>query len=177
MILSIIAGIGKNNELGLENKLLWNLPRDMKHFRKTTSGHPVIIGQKTFESIGRPLPNRRNIILTRNTEYKKEGIEVAHSIEETLELARTSPQPAPLKGEGENSEKEVFVIGGAQIYKQMIDRADRLYITHVDKEFTADTFFPTIDMSVWKEISKEHFDVDDTNNLPMDFVVYEKLAK
>ena len=174
MILSIIAGIGKNNELGLENKLLWDLPRDMKHFREATSGHPVIMGQNTFESIGKPLPNRRNIILTKDTSYNPEGIEVAYSIEEAIKLARTSPQPSPYKGEGENAEEEVFVIGGAQIYKQMIDKADKLYITHVGKEFTADTFFPTIDLNYWKEISREHFDADKQNNLPMDFVVYEK---
>lgn len=168
MILSLIAGIGKNNELGLENKLLWDLPRDMKHFRETTKGHAVIMGQKTFESIGHPLPNRRNIILTRDMSYTKDGVEVAHSIDEALRLFEIT-QNKP--------EEEVFVIGGAEIYKQMIEKADRLYITHVDKEFTADTFFPTIDTNVWNEIKREHYDIDEENNLPMDFVIYEKFTQ
>lgn len=161
MILSLISAIGINNEIGLGNALLWDLPRDMQHFRETTSGHTVIMGQKTFESIGKALPNRRNIIMTKDTSFNPENVELAYSTEEALQLVS-------------NTDDEVFVIGGAQIYKQMIDKADKLYITHVNKTFEADTFFPTIDMNTWKEVSREHFDIDEENDLPMDFVVYER---
>ncbi len=164
MILSIIDAMGKNNELGKDNQLLWDLPRDMKHFRETTSGHPVIMGRKTFESIGRPLPKRRNVVITRDTEYQKEGIEVVHSLIEAIEL---------FKG----SDEESFVIGGAEIYKQALPFADRLYITHVDGAFDADAFFPEVNYIEWKEVSREHFDRDTDNNYPCDFVVYERLAK
>ncbi|MCC6323850.1 dihydrofolate reductase [Candidatus Nomurabacteria bacterium] len=167
MILSLIAGIGKNNELGLGNKLLWDLSRDMKHFRETTSGHPVIMGRKTFESIGKPLPNRRNVVITRDVSYVKEGVEVVHSLPEAIDLFKYDVNPLP------NGE-EVFVIGGAEIYKQAMDHADRLYITHVDGIFDADAFFPTISPNFWKEVSREHYEKDEENNLPMDFVVYEK---
>src|SRR5665811_1114134 len=140
-MISIIAAIGKNNELGKKNTLLWDLPADMKHFRETTKGHTVIMGQKTFESIGRPLPNRRNIVLTKDDNFKTSGIEISKSLESTL---------ASFK----DSKEEIFIIGGGQIYKQSIDKADRLYITHVgmeDKE--ADTYFPEIIPILWNEIS------------------------
>ncbi len=167
MILSIISAIGKNNELGLNNQLLWDLPRDMLHFRETTSGHPVIMGRKTFESIGRPLPNRRNVVITRDVSYSKEGVEVVHSLPEAIDLFKYDVNPLP------NGE-EVFVIGGAEIYKQSMDHADRLYITHVDGEFEADAFFPTISPNFWNEKSREHFGTDEENNRPMDFVIYER---
>jgi dihydrofolate reductase len=165
MILSLIAGIGKNNELGKGNTLLWDLPVDMKHFRETTSGHPVIMGRKTFESIGRPLPNRRNIVITRDVSYMADGVEVVHSLEEAIDLFKY------------DTRDEVFVIGGAEIYKQAIDRADRLYITHVDSNFDADAFFPPIDPAFWKEASREHHDLDEKNTFPLDFVVYEKNSR
>lgn len=173
MTLSLIAGIGKNNELGYKNMLLWDLPRDMKYFRTTTSGHPVIMGRKTFESIGRPLPNRRNIVITRDTEYKKNGIEIVHSLEEALNLF----SPSLDKGRGSGGGVEVFVMGGAEIYKQAIEYADRLYITHVDGSFEADTFFPEIAKNIWTEKNREHYASDEENKYAMDFVIYEKLQK
>ena len=140
MTLSLIAAIGKNNELGKNNSLLWNLPKDMEHFRETTRGHAVIMGRKTFESIGKPLPNRRNIIITRDTAYSHEDIEVVHSVSEALSLFG-------------KSDEEVFVIGGAEIYIQAITKANKLYITSVDASFhDADTFFPFIDENVWKKV-------------------------
>lgn len=170
MILSIISAIGKNNELGLNNQLLWDLPRDMKHFRETTSGHPIIMGRKTFESIGRPLPNRRNVVITRDMSYAQKGVEVVHSIEEALRLFTFA--------QGKPEDVEVFVIGGAEIYKQAMDHADRLYITHVDSEFEADAFFPIISPNFWNEVSRAHHESDEENNVAMDFVVYERgLAK
>ncbi len=161
-MISLIAAVGKNNELGKNSTLLWNLPADMRHFRETTSGHTVIMGRKTFESIGKPLPNRRNIIITRDEKYKKEGIEVVHSLPEAMKKAY--------------NEKEVFVIGGAEIYKQAISLADKLYITHIkaeDKE--ADAFFPKIIPVVWNEVLHEEHEKDEKNPLDYTFSIYERL--
>ncbi len=161
-MISIIAAIGKNNELGKENKLLWSLPADMKHFREITSGHTVIMGRKTFESIGKPLPNRKNIVITRDENYKKEGIEVVHSLEDAISIARQGLA-------------EIFVIGGAEIYKQALPVADKLYITHVDAENkNADTFFPEIIPILWNEISHEEHKKDDKNPHDYTFSVYKK---
>ena len=165
MILSIISAIGKNNEIGRKNALLWDLPRDMKHFRETTRDHTVIMGQKTFESIGRPLPNRRNIVITLNKDFRAEGIEIVYSPEELNELLKKS----------ENQNEEAFIIGGGQIYKLFIDKADKLYITHVDVEFPdADTFFPIIDMTKWKKTKSEKYLTDPFNKYNLEFAVYEK---
>ena len=161
-MISLIAAIGKNNELGKKNTLLWDLPADMRHFRETTRGHTVIMGQKTFESIGRPLPNRRNIVVTRDDNFKIEGIEISMSLEDTLASFA-------------NSTEEVFVIGGGQIYKQSIEKADRLYITHVDMEDKeADTFFPEIIPIVWNEVKHEEHKKDSDNPFNYTFSIYEK---
>ena len=161
-MISLIAAIGKNNELGKKNTLLWDLPADMRHFRETTRGHTVIMGQKTFESIGRPLPNRRNIVVTRDDNFKIEGIEISMSLEDTLVSFA-------------NSTEEVFVIGGGQIYKQSIEKADRLYITHVDMEDKeADTFFPEIIPIVWNEVRHEEHKKDSDNPFNYTFSIYEK---
>ena len=174
MILSIIAAIGKNNELGKKNELLWNLPIDMKHFRETTRGHTVVMGQKTFESlaqdengkqIGRLLPNRRNIILTQDKNFKKEGAEIVYSVEEVLELL--------LKTTKEN--EEVFVIGGGMIYKLFIDIADKLYITHVIESFPdAEIFFPIMDETKWEKTKSTLFQKDDKNKHDLEFCEYIK---
>jgi dihydrofolate reductase len=129
-IVSIIAGIGKNRELGAENKLLWNIPEDLKYFREKTSGHPVIVGRKTFESIGRLLPNRPNIIVTRDENYSVPGAIICHSLPEAITEAKKLDL------------NEIFIIGGANIYAQAINLADKLYLTVVNAEFPADTFFP-----------------------------------
>ncbi len=161
MILSLIAAIGINNELGKDNKLLWDLPADMRHFRETTSGHPVIMGRKTFESIGRPLPNRRNIVLSRSTEnYQAPGCENVSSVEEALNLFK-------------DSDEEIFVIGGAQIYKLFLPYANRLYITRVNSSFDADAFFPEIDQE-WKEAFRDDYAPDEAHAYPYSFVIYEK---
>ena len=161
-MISLIAAIGKNNELGKNNTLVWSMPTDLKYFRKTTSGHPVIMGRKTFESIGRPMPNRRNIVITRDQNYKKDGIEVVHSLEEALNLV-------PHKKE------EIFIIGGAEIYKQAMPIADKLYITHIEAEDKdADAFFPEIIPIVWNEISREERKKDGKNSFNYTFSVYKK---
>lgn len=129
--LSIIAAIGKNGELGKGNKLLWHIPEDMKWFRETTRGHPVIMGRKTYESIGRPLPKRDNIVITRDRVWNDTGVFVKYSLDEAVAFAR------------ERDREEVFVIGGGEIYKQAIEYVERLYLTIVHADFPdADTFFP-----------------------------------
>jgi len=160
-MISLIAAIGKNNELGKSNTLVWDMSADMKYFRDKTKGHTVIMGRKTFESIGRPMPNRQNIIITRDKNYKAEGVEVVNSLEEAL--GRTQ------------GKQEIFIIGGAEIYKQSMSIADRLYITHIDAEDKkADTFFPKIIPVVWNEISHEEHKKDDKNPFDYTFSVYER---
>ena len=162
-MISLIAAIGRNNELGKGNTLLWKLPADMQHFVKITSLHTVIMGRKTFESIGKPLPNRKNIVITRDANYKKEGVEIAHSLSEALDIVG-------------NNDEEIFMIGGGELYKQTMPIADRLYITHIDAEDnSADSFFPEIIPVVWNEISHEEHKKDAKNLFSYTFSIYEKL--
>ena len=128
--ISVIAAIGSNRELGKNNKLLWNIPEEMEHFKTITMSHPVIMGRKTYESIGRPLPGRLNIVVTKDSKFKPEGVTVAHSIEEAISI-----------GESKDT-KEIFFIGGGDIYHQAIKLADKLYLTVVEGKFDADTYFP-----------------------------------
>lgn len=160
-MISLIAAIGKNNELGKGNALLFSMPADMKYFRDKTKGHPVIMGRKTFESIGKALPGRKNIIITRDEKYRKNGTTVVHSLIEALKEA--------------GNKDEVFVIGGAEIYKQAIDYADRLYITHVDAtDKKADAFFPEIIPILWNEIERKENKKDKDNPYNYTFSIYEK---
>jgi dihydrofolate reductase len=128
--ISVICAIAQNRAIGKNNQLLWHIPEDFKHFKETTSGHPIIMGQRTYESIGRPLPNRTNIIITDDQSYQVEGCVIAHSIEEAIEKASAVDQD------------EIFFIGGGMIYRQAVPIADKLYLTIVEGEFEADTFFP-----------------------------------
>lgn len=161
-MLSLIAAVGKNNELGKKNSLLWNLPADMKHFRDTTRGHTVIMGQKTFDSIGNPLPNRRNIVVTRNDSFKRDGVEVSNSLDNIIESFK-------------NSKEEIFVIGGGEIYRQTIEKADKLYLTHVDGIFPdTDTFFPSINETVWQKTKSVLFKKDEANKYDLEFAEYER---
>ncbi|MFA6177684.1 MAG: dihydrofolate reductase [Candidatus Paceibacterota bacterium] len=161
-MISLIAAIGKNNELGKDNTLLWHLPADIKFFKETTTLHPVIMGRKTFESIGRPLPNRRNIVITRDLNYKKDGVELVYSLGEALDLF---PDP----------NEEIFIIGGAELYRQTMSIADKLYITHIDAEDKdADAFFPEIIPIVWNEVSHIEHEADEKNIFKYTFSIYEK---
>ena len=161
MILSIIVAIGKNNEIGKNNSLLWQNPADMKRFREITEGHTVIMGRKTFESIGKILPNRKNIIISRNEDCKIQNAEVINSLKEVLEKVK--------------NENEVFIIGGAQIYIEALPYADRLYVTHIEAEDKgADTFFPEIIPIMWNEISHEEHTPDEKNEFAYTFSVYDK---
>ncbi len=138
--ITIIAAIGKRNEIGLDNKLLWKLSSDLKHFKALTTGHTIIMGRKTYQSIGRPLPNRTNIIITRNENYQAAGCKVVNSLQQAIALCEDT---------------ECFIIGGASIYKQAISLANKLELTFVDFEGEADTFFPEIDYSAWQLTKKE----------------------
>lgn len=144
-LISIIAAIGSNRELGKDNKLLWQIPEDLKRFKELTLNHPVIMGRKTFQSIGRPLPGRTNIIITHEINYQVKECFVTHSLGEAIKLA--SNKPAVAKA---TEDKEIFIIGGGQIYEQAIGIADKLYLTLIDGTFDADTFFP--DYSRFKKV-------------------------
>ncbi len=159
MSLSIIAAVAKNNVIGNENKLLWRIPLDMKFFKNTTTGHPIIMGRKTFLSIGRALPNRRNIVITRDENFSFENVEVFHSIEEIVSLFKDA------KG-------EAFIIGGADIYKQFFPIVDKLYITHIDEEFIGDTSFPEINQNIWKKESENKVEKSEENPYQIRFATY-----
>lgn len=160
-MITLIAAIAKNNALGKDNDLIWHLPADLKRFKKVTTGHPILMGRNTFESIGKPLPNRTSIIITRNNNYFIDGCLIANSIEQAIELV-----------EG----KDAFIIGGAQIYKEALEQSlvDRLDITVLHHEFEADAFFPKIDMNVWKEVAREDYKADEKNKYDYSFVSYER---
>ena len=162
MKLSIIAAIGKNNEIGKNNQLLCRLPDDLKRFKAITTGHTVIMGRKTFESLPNgALPNRRNIVISRNPQLAVEGAEVCSSLDHALLKCI--------------DESEVFITGGAQIYAQALPVADKLYITRIHAAFPeADAFFPLIDLNIWKETGRETFPADEKNPYLFTFVEYER---
>ncbi len=158
-VITLIAAVGKNNEIGKNNKLIWYLSDDLKRFKKLTSGHSIIMGRKTFESFPKALPNRTNIVITRNKQYKAENAIVVNSLEDALELTIEDPQP--------------FIIGGGEIYKQAMEVAHKIELTRVHETFDADTFFPDLDNS-WKEIAREDCFKDEKHNYDYSFVTYEK---
>lgn len=162
--ISIIAAVASNYAIGKNNDLLWSLPADLAHFKKHTTGCPIIMGRKTFESIGRPLPNRRNIIVSRQEDYQVAGCEVYPSLEEALRVASLDL----------TTHDELFIIGGGQLYREAMPLAQMLYITWVHTEPDADTFFPEIDSSVWTKTATEFRSADDKNELDMEFCVYRR---
>lgn len=162
MIISAIVATAKNNIIGKDNGIPWYLPADLKYFKKTTLHHHIIMGRNSFESIGRPLPKRTNIIVTRNQFYMASNCIIVHSIQEGLEVAQ------------QNGETEAFIIGGAQIYKQSLDLIDRLYLTEVDLDVEGDTAFPEIDETEWIEISREAHKADEKNEHDYVFRILER---
>lgn len=159
MSLQIIAAVARDGIIGSNNDLPWYLPADLRHFKEVTMGHTVVMGRKTFESIlqrlGKPLPDRKNVVITRDRLFSYPGVTIIHDVADISKLG------------------DCFVIGGAEIYRQTIDMADRLYITEVHADIEGDTFFPDINSS-WKEISREQHQADDKNQYDYDFVVYER---
>ncbi|MBL1263077.1 dihydrofolate reductase [Methylomicrobium sp. RS1] len=147
MKISLIVAMASNRAIGLNNKMPWHLSADLKHFKKITMGSPILMGRKTFESIGRPLPGRTNIILTRNPAYAPEGCVVVHDLDTAI---RT----------GCREHGEIFVIGGADLYEALLPRAETIYLTQIKKAFPGDTFFPELDMSEWSEVDREDVEND-----------------
>lgn len=159
-IKSIIVAVAENNVIGKDNKLIWHISDDLKRFKALTMGHSIIMGRKTFESIGKPLPGRRSVIITRNRNYSMEGCEVVHSLEAALELTKT--------------EEEVFIIGGAEIYKQAIVFADKIYLTSIFHSFDGDTFFPEIKENEWKLVEKNNYKADEKNPFAYSYMKLER---
>lgn len=155
-MIALIVAMGKNRVIGLNNEMPWHMPADLAYFKKVTTGHPVVMGRKTFESIGRPLPNRKNIILTTDLSYEQSECIIAHSVEEALSYGK---------------QETIFIIGGAQIYKQFLPFADKVYITKIDGEFEGDTFFPGLGEE-WKLVSTEKHKKDDKNPYNYQFQVF-----
>ena len=156
--LTIIVATDAERGIGIHNALPWRLPEDLAHFKRTTSGHAIIMGRKTFDSIGRPLPNRRNIVVTRNPAWRHDGVEAAASFEAAVALA---------------GEAEAFVIGGAQIYAEALASAARLIVTEIGKTFGCDAFFPQIDPQLWKEVARNSY-YSEQNGCECAFVTYQR---
>jgi dihydrofolate reductase len=162
--ISIIVATSKNNVIGVKNQLPWHLPADLKYFKSLTNGHSIIMGRKTYDSIGRPLPNRENIIITRDENFSSDDLIVTHSIEEAIQHCK--------------NQAEVFIIGGDTIYKQTLSIATKLYITRVDTMIEdGDAFFPEITDVNWKKVSEAHFEKDEKNEFNYCFEVYERMTK
>lgn len=162
-MITIIAAISENNALGKDNQLLWHLPDDFKRFKEVTSGHHVIMGRKTFESLGKKaLPKRTNIVITRQKNYNASCIVLADSLKKALQISQTDSNP--------------YILGGGTIYKEAINIADRLDITIVHHTFEADTFFPDIDLKIWKEVSREFHSKDDKHKYDFSFLIFERIG-
>lgn len=158
-MLSLIVAADRNNVIGKDNALIWHLPNDLRFFKEKTTGHAIIMGRRTFDSVGKPLPNRRNIIITRNPDFKADGCEVVPSLEAALALV--------------NPHEENFIVGGEEIYRQALPLADRIYLTRIDHEFEGDRHFPALGPQ-W--VLTEHMDgiLDEKNIYPHSFLTYEK---
>jgi len=159
--LSMIAAMGKNRVIGKDNNMPWHLPADLQHFKKTTLGSPIIMGRKTYDSIGRPLPGRLNIILSRNPNLVVEGCSVVNTLKEAIDLAKKTDA------------SEIFITGGAHLYDTFLEDADRLYLTLIDAEFEGDTFFPDYTQRSWQEVTREDHQADDNNPYDYSFVTLD----
>lgn len=157
--LSLIVAVAHNNVIGINNTLPWHLPEDLKRFRALTTGHHIIMGRKTYESLGRLLPGRTTVIVTRNKDYQLEGALVAHSLEEAIDLCL--------------NDDEAFVIGGAELYQDGLKLANKLYITEVDSDVAGDAFFPVIDQQFWQETSREA--QSSAQGLPFTYITYKRV--
>ena len=169
MKFALIVAMSENRTIGINNKLPWYLPNDLKYFKQVTMGKPIIMGRKTFDSIGKPLPGRTNIVITRDPDYQADGVQVVNGIEQALSVAEDISLI--------NGHEEVMVIGGAEIYGITLPKADRLYITHVDATVEGDAFFPEVDWSHWQEQASEAFAAEGPNPYDYRFVVYDRIGK
>jgi dihydrofolate reductase len=161
MSVTLIAAIARNRVIGKDGDLPWRLPADLRHFKRTTVGHPLIMGRRTFESFGRPLPDRTNIIVTRNRDYRAEGAVVVSSFDDAMRVAR-------------QEETEIFIGGGEDVFRHFLPIADRMILTWIDADFEGDTFFPEFDESEWRIVSRADHEPDEKNRWRYSFVVYER---
>ena len=159
--LTIVVAISSNNAIGKNNQLLWHLPADLKHFKNITTGHTIIMGRKTYDSIGKPLPNRRSIVITRQKDLHIDGVEVVNSLDAAIALCKP--------------DENVYVIGGAEIYKQALPICRKIYLTRVHQHYEAEAFFPALSLEEWKEIEKIDHVVDEKNTIPYSFCTLERI--
>ncbi len=162
MTVSLIVAVSSNGVIGRDGDLPWHLPADLKHFKRTTMGHHLIIGRRTWEEVGKPLPGRTMVVVTRSRHFAPEGVQVVGSVERALELAAEDAEP--------------FIGGGAQIYRIALarDLVDRIYLTRIHAEVEGDTFFPEFDLDDWELVSEEHLEADEKNEFEYSFLVYER---
>jgi len=166
MIISMIVAMANNGVIGRDNKMPWHLPADLQYFKRVTMGKPIIMGRKTFDSIGKPLPGRTNIIVTRQTDIVIDGVEVVNSLDQALEFAANLALNDGLE--------EVMVIGGAQLYNEAIARTQRLYLTRINSDIDGDTYFPRLDNHEWYEVSRDNFTADSSNPFDYSFTLLER---
>ena len=163
MTISLVVAASENNAIGKNNQLIWHLPNDLKFFKNTTWGFPVIMGRKSFESVNKPLPGRTNIVITTKPDWKAETVIVVNNLKDAIQKA------------AETNSKQIFIIGGGEIYKQSMDIADSIYITRVHADLEGDTFFPLIDESKWKLTSNQDFEADEKHAYSYSFQIWEKI--
>ena len=161
---TIVVAMGLSNEIGTDNQLLWHLPKDLKHFKEITTGHPIIMGRKTYESIGKPLPNRTNIVVSRKKDWFEEGILIVGSIKEALKFAK-------------KMDENIFIIGGGNIYEQTIDLADQLEVTQVKANLKSNVFFPKINPKVWKKTQETCHEKDEKNEYDFCFQTFVRKSE
>jgi len=162
MIVSLLVAASENNVIGKDNQLPWHLPNDLKYFKNLTWGMPILMGRKTFDSIGKPLPGRKSIVITRNYEWQHEGVDVVHSIEEAIQKAESY------------GVKEIFVIGGAEIFKTSLPSANRVYLTRIHQDFDGDVHFPEITQKEWQLASIRYCEADEKNKYNHTYQVWER---
>ena len=163
MKISIVVAMAANRVIGRDNQLPWHLPADLKHFKQTTMGKPILMGRKTWESIGRPLPGRTNIVITRDENYDAPGCVVVHSIEAAMQAVE--------------EQDEVMIIGGAEFYRQVLPRTDRIYLTRINEDFEGDTLFPELISSEWQEAGRVDCDADDNNPHSYSFITLDRVSR
>jgi len=162
VVLSLLVAASENNVIGKDNKLPWHLPNDLKYFKNQTWAMPILMGRKTFESIGKPLPGRKSIVITRSKDWKQEGVDVVHSVEESIEEARAL------------GVKEIFVIGGAEIFKTSFPKANRIYLTRIHHNFDGDAYFPDVSDKEWNLVQDRFCNADEKNAYDHTFQVWER---
>ncbi|OED44098.1 dihydrofolate reductase [Endozoicomonas sp. (ex Bugula neritina AB1)] len=168
MKLAMIAAVAENNAIGINNKMPWYLPGDLRYFKAVTMGKPIIMGRKTFDSLKKPLPGRTNIVITRDSQWSHEGVNVVHSLDDAIDLAEGVALI--------NGNEEIMVIGGEQIYRMAMEKADRLYLTKVHQSFEGDAFFPEFDENQWVESSRQDLHSEDEEPLTYSYLVLDRVS-